>query len=299
MACGGGNVDATQNRASLPISTQPVPPLVLNAWGDSLTAGGGVTSPWIDSYPAKLAAILGVVVNNHGIGGQTSTQIGGRQGGVPVRITLDNNMVGNATGDPVAAIDNQFLSTVLADTWNYTQSGFLGPVHGTVSRTVISGAETYTFFADTGTASQATSPQTLFIPDQQSTYSQGNLIWAGTNDGNLPNAVTVNIAGMVAKITSHNFIVMSLINGSQGPSSSYYHDVIIMNTELSNTYGQNYLDVRTVLVNSFDPAIAQDVLDHGNDVIPGSLRADNIHLNAAGYQIVAEAVADKIMQLGW
>lgn len=297
-ACGGGTGTDQADPASPATVPPPAPVSVLNAWGDSLTAGGGVTTPQINAYPARLAARLGIIVNNYGIGGQTSTQIGGRQGGVPVRITLKNDMAGEPAGDEVTAIDNQFLSTP-ASSWNHTQTGTLGSLHGTVSRTVVAGTETYTFFADPGSVLQAVPPQTLFVPDQRATYSQGNLFWVGTNDGLLPNDVTSNIASMVAKIKDKRYIVLSLINGAQGPASPYYHDVIAINTDLANTYGPNFLDVRTTLVNAFDPANAQDVIDRGNDVIPSSLRADNIHLNAAGYQIVADAVADKFDELGW
>jgi lysophospholipase L1-like esterase len=48
-----------------------------------------------------------------------------------------------------------------------------------------------------------------------------------------------------------------------------------------------------------DRPIAQDLIDIAIDVIPVSLRSDNIHLNAVGYTIVGQLIAAKITALGY
>ena len=59
------------------------------AFGDSLTAGAGASSPGL-SYPAVAASLFNPprTVINRGIGGQTSTQIATRQGGVPLMVAV-------------------------------------------------------------------------------------------------------------------------------------------------------------------------------------------------------------------
>jgi lysophospholipase L1-like esterase len=50
-------------------------------WGDSMTQGDeGITDT--AAYPSLLLTAIGPTIVNEGIGGQTSTQIGVRQGGV-------------------------------------------------------------------------------------------------------------------------------------------------------------------------------------------------------------------------
>jgi lysophospholipase L1-like esterase len=275
-------------------------PLVVNAWGDSLTAGAGTSNGPVDGYTGQLSAAEGYPVNNQGIGGQTSAQIGGRQGGVAVHMTLAGNQIGHVGGDTVTAIDNEFLSTQ-ATTQTVSASGYLGAVHGVVTRSVVASTETYQFQAD-ATVLQPLPASSVFVPDQQATYVQGNVIWAGRNDGGLPNGLADNLAGMVSKITGGKYIVMSVINAyNESIGTAGYNNTVTENASMAQAYGSHYLDIRSALVDAYDPSSAQDVIDHANDVIPQSLHAvgDAIHLNQAGYAVVAKVVAEKITALGW
>ncbi|WP_431320175.1 SGNH/GDSL hydrolase family protein [Rhizobium sp. YTU87027] len=59
------------------------------AFGDSLTAGAGASSP-DHSYPALAASLFDPprIILNCGMGGQTSTQIAARQGGKPLLLAV-------------------------------------------------------------------------------------------------------------------------------------------------------------------------------------------------------------------
>ncbi|WP_141105776.1 SGNH/GDSL hydrolase family protein [Rhizobium sp. R693] len=59
------------------------------AFGDSLTAGAGASSPY-HSYPALAASLFDPprIILNRGMGGQTSTQIAARQGGKPLLLAV-------------------------------------------------------------------------------------------------------------------------------------------------------------------------------------------------------------------
>lgn len=64
------------------------------AWGDSLTVGGeGFVAS--GNYPADLLQILGppALVINKGVGGQTSLQIGIREGGIPTTATITGGTI--------------------------------------------------------------------------------------------------------------------------------------------------------------------------------------------------------------
>ena len=63
-----------------------------------------------------------------------------------------------------------------------------------------------------------------------------------------------------------------------------------MTEGLSVTYGSRFLDLRSLLVNSYDPLSAQDESNFALDIVPASLRSDALHLNTAGYALMAAAV---------
>jgi lysophospholipase L1-like esterase len=49
----------------------------------------------------------------------------------------------------------------------------------------------------------------------------------------------------------------------------------------------------------YNPQNLQDVLDVNNKTVPSSLRADYIHLNERGYELVAKSVLEYITNKGW
>jgi hypothetical protein len=64
----------------------------VTCWGDSLTAGGNDGTGV--SYPNVLSTNIAMrVVNNEGVGGQSSTQIGVRMGAIPTTCTVSNNLI--------------------------------------------------------------------------------------------------------------------------------------------------------------------------------------------------------------
>ena len=122
------------------------------------------------------------------------------------------------------------------------------------------------------------------------------IIWSGRNNYTATNTVKADIADMVAHMTTTNYLIMGIINGNYAgefKGQANYNTMIALNSSLAATYGNKYLDIRQILVNSYNPALPQDVIDFTNDTVPASLRADNIHLTATGYGIVASNVYAK------
>jgi hypothetical protein len=72
------------------IARRVFPTSDIATWGDSMTsgAGGGGTT-----YQSVLAAALGRSVYNGGVGGEGSTSIAARQGGVPTLLTVAGNQI--------------------------------------------------------------------------------------------------------------------------------------------------------------------------------------------------------------
>lgn len=119
------------------------------------------------------------------------------------------------------------------------------------------------------------------------------IIWAGRNNFTDPTTVKADIAAMVAALTTTKYVVLSVLN--QNTSNEWagqpdYVTLTTLNSDLAATYAGHYVDVRAALVAAYNPSNAQDVIDFGHDVSPTSLRSDNIHLNTAGYTLVANQV---------
>lgn len=123
-------------------------------------------------------------------------------------------------------------------------------------------------------------------------YGLYTIIWAGRNNFTSPATVKADIAAMIAKLTSGKYLVMSVLNGTGEPlGTGDYMTITTLNNDLAALYPTHYIDVRAQLVAGYNAGIPQDVIDHANDIPPSSLRSDGIHLNTAGYTLVANAVS--------
>lgn len=126
------------------------------------------------------------------------------------------------------------------------------------------------------------------------------LIWAGNNNYFYPDTVKADIASMVSYIGHQNYLVVSIINSdttNEYKGQPGYNTIIQLNADLAAIYGDKFVDVRTPLVASYNPNNSQDVIDHGHDVPPSSLRYDSIHLLDAGYAIVADTIKQRLNAL--
>lgn len=292
-ACSGGSgTVATGDPASPGIPATPGTSEIA-VWGDSTTSGIG-SNPGM-SYPEQLQSLTGRVVFNGGVSGQTSDQIAAREGGSPALLTLPNNTL-PASGSVV--VSDQSTFPVSADGPGPI-AGSLGGVHGTLSYQASSTPRLVFTRDSTGTA-VAIPAQTAFLPDTFGRESQINVFWMGQNNFYEPSQVKNDIANSIGFLSTEKFIVLSILNAeSEGIGTPAYNAIIQLNTELAQAYPNNYIDIRKILIDAYDPANPQDVRDFNNDTPPASLRNDNEHLNDAGYRIVAQQVAAFIAAKNW
>jgi hypothetical protein len=123
------------------------------------------------------------------------------------------------------------------------------------------------------------------------------IIWAGRNNYADPTTVKADIAAMVASLGHQNYLVLGILNGdyaNEYSGQSSYVTLTTLNSDLSSIYGSHYIDIRAYLVAHYDSGITQDVIDYGRDIVPSSLRSDSLHLNTAGYALVAERVNEDV-----
>ncbi|MBV5347895.1 hypothetical protein JZU46_06755, partial [bacterium] len=100
----------------------------------------------------------------------------------------------------------------------------------------------------------------------------------------------LDIATMVTTLGHNKFVVLTALNGEYSDryiGTTGYNQMMIFNNWIAATYPDNYIDIRTYLVSQYNASIPQDVIDHGHDIHPSSLRIDTIHLNLTGNTLVA------------
>ena len=259
-------VDYTTAQASLTLTASS---FGVAAWGDSLTCGD---EGHFDqgNYPSELRHLLVLTVENLGVKGQTSTQIGVREGGVPTYATVVGWII-PATGGVTVTFPTGYEPVTIDGPAAGVSGAILG-VHGLV--TLDSGVYTFTPTISGVPVSASGSPQ--FVVD---TPYAGYLpvFWEGRNNLGQPAQILSDLAAQVATVPSgQNYLVMSIINEntqSEWIGEGNYGRLIALNSQLAAIYGSHYRDIRTVLVDSYNPAQITDVSDYNHDEVPTSLRA--------------------------
>jgi hypothetical protein len=129
------------------------------------------------------------------------------------------------------------------------------------------------------------------------------VIWCGHNNDNNPAQVKADIASMVNALGGNNrFVVISLLNKAlptEIKGGAMYPVVLQLDADLQAAYPNNYLDMRSALIHLYNPLNAQDVQDFQNDVVPSSLRYDEIHLRQEGSSAAASILRNWLLAKGW
>ena len=136
---------------------------------------------------------------------------------------------------------------------------------------------------------------------------QGNILvlWLGTNDSYhqedaevLANRLIRTLDCMIDYNRADQYIVMGL-------TSKYYCRIVEeVNILLAEKYGYHFLDIRDYLLKyGFEDAgiipTDQDIADIQDGEIPGSLRADLVHFNEAGFTVIGDLLYQKGLDLGY
>ncbi len=279
------------------------PSMRLSCIGDSLTNGfiNGVDT---DSYPLKLGALLNIPVEKRGWSGRASGDIALRMGATVVKLTVTGNTIPASGAVVVALVDpaTGYRSGMLD---NYPE-GTLAGVTGMLSR---SESNVWTFTRKTAGNAVPCPPGSEYLHNGYPTANDGMVItWMGRNNYESMFAEVMRDQQQFTRwITTLNKqqIVIGITNTADEPRGSANYDAILrVNSELAAAYPGRYFDAMRYLIDHglSDAGItptAQDLTDISKDIIPSSLRIDNTHFNAVGYQLIANQLYQLIQQLGW
>lgn len=128
-------------------------------------------------------------------------------------------------------------------------------------------------------------------------FGERAIFWVGRNNYFFPDAVKLDIAAMVAALTNDDFVILGVLNGDYNSNETKgalgYNVITGLNADLSAAYGEHFIDIRQILVDSYKTNSIGDIADNVAGLVPRSLRLDGIHLNRDGVAIVARTVADR------
>ena len=129
------------------------------------------------------------------------------------------------------------------------------------------------------------------------TYGKTSVIWLGTNNTSLTGEQMCSLiqSTFLDKLTTDKYIIVGLL-------TTNYTDE--KNQAFINAFGDNFLNIREYfLANMWTisglTATDQDNTDLSNNLIPSSFRVDQTHLNPNGGKIVATAIKEKLLSLGY
>lgn len=267
------------------------------AWGDSLTAGAGATggSAGNATYPAVAQSLFSPprCVWRQAVGGQTATQIAARMNAVPILVTLSGGVI-PASG--AAAVTEKSVN-VLSGSGGHAGSlrGWLAGIEGTMT-TDASG--NWSFTRSRARAAVTVGASARFAP-AWGHYLRGHAawLWMGRNGAQSGHTVAGDVAAAVASLGHDRFLVGGILP-STADSGTALAQLNTLNAQLALAYGQRFLDLPGLLKAAANGS-GEDADDVAAGFVPRSLRSDHLHLNDAGYALVAQAFHGAHLAMGW
>jgi len=276
--------------AELAASSKWVSPSTdIAAFGDSMSEN--TWQPYLRLLRPDIDIIAG------GVGGQKAGQIARRLGSIAPMISISGNTI-PPSGGVACTVDVAFM-------WSgQVVYGYLYGVFGTLSYV----SSVLTFTRSTAGSAVVIDPVTPFLMSETD-YDylfRTVIIWAGNNDyasGDRP-----YIDGIVTRMveslkpSEKRFAVIGMAIADYADryiGTPYYTDTMALHATWRDRWPNNFIDITPIMQRNYDPGNPQDVIDLANGCTPSSLRADNVHFNAAGWQIVADTVHNFLTQRGW
>lgn len=121
-------------------------------------------------------------------------------------------------------------------------------------------------------------------------------LWLGRNGAGMGRLVEADIAAAVTSLSHERYLIGEIL-ASANDTAAGRLAIAQQNQALSDLYKERFIplvaELQSFAVGEEDE---QDVLD---GLVPRSLRSDAIHLNDAGYGIVAQQFVAKTLSLGF
>ncbi|WP_439559320.1 SGNH/GDSL hydrolase family protein [Dyadobacter sp.] len=275
-------------------------------FGDSLTVGAGGSTPYGNLVGA---AFPGRPVVSDGIVGQIAMSIAIRQGGTPLKISVEGGKFDGAKEIKVTKLNNEFLSTPINYT-TYSRTGSVVGVKCTITRKANDSGEIYTIKPDAESTLAIPEDSIFELDDALRLKTATQILWYGRNNitkGTAQEEILKALDDSIAFIEDpKRYLVVGMLQARpENKGTDRYNQVIAINDELESRYGNKYVPMtpptaEEMAAINYTPT-EQDRFDIENMNFPTGMRPDDrtdeIHINDKGYQIVANRVIAKLKEL--
>lgn len=287
-------------------------------WGDSLTYGQGASDRDTKSYPAVLSSLSGCPVYNMGVSGETTNTIAARQGVYDILISEDFTIPAGETEVEIKfhSSNGGVVTPRIAEAGGWTPctiNGITGTMRIVVDITANPRVLKNAYFTrNVPGAETKVAAGSKLIPYAQTVKADINVIFTGTNGGwTAQNTVSKNdekavrdFAALVREQAEFSnsgdkYVVIGLTNG-------YEDSWKLVNTILAEEFGDNFLDIKAYMLSeqaAIDAGVTltdEDLTYISGGHIPQSyLTSDLTHFNDTGYALIAKALNEKFVELGY
>lgn len=290
------------------------PNLNISCIGDSLTYGYGATVGSTD-YPSVLQTLVtDKTVYNLGVPGEATDEILARQGGYPAvvspfTIPADTTAAEITFADTVNIGSNN-TPLLRKNSGNIVNPVIIDGVEGSIS---LSDSKYWFSRTEAGTEHEVKRPQYVVTKEMREHKDDIQIIFVGTNGGWMITAddaetrikkIISQIDMMIDYNTSKKYIIIGM---------HYFYSWVLYNEltkeQLENAmklkYGNHYINLRKYMIEYglADAGLTAtetdtEAINNGN-VPPSLLYSDGIHGNAIFYNILANLVNKKGIELGY
>ena len=306
-----------QNRRGRRLDTFESPALTgtnsLLCLGDSLMAGKLASGP-NENYPVTVVGpALGATVVNDGRPGWASSDVALLSGALDVTLSTAGPIPASGAVTVTMLTAGSFRkSSSAAISWTGVATTDTGDtVPGVLQHVQNSGGatESWRFTRTTAGAPIATSQITFHCTEQDSRRDWALAVLVGTNnflDGLNPYDVLRDLDLMVQYRTSagSRFVIMTMPGSADSPVGAGNYDTYVdINNQMIRRFGDRVFDLRSHMIRyglaeANVAATSNDLTDIGSDVVPRSIRYDNVHFTAPGYTGIGKCLARFIASRG-
>ena len=281
--------------------------------GDSLTYGYGANPGYTD-YPTVLTKLCRKTVYNLGVSGESTDEILARQGGFPAVVNPANIPANTSDVEITFAstvnIGSENTSLLRKSSGNLVNPVVIDGVEGNISA---SNNKYYFTRLEAGEVHEVKRPQYVITKEMREHREDIQVIFVGTNGGWMITAddaetrikkLTSQIDMMIDYNTSKKYIIIGM---------HYFYSWVLYNgltkEQLENAmllkYGNHYINLRKYMIEYglADAGLTAteadtEAINNGN-VPPSLLYSDGIHGNSYFYNILANLVNKKGIELGY
>ena len=287
---------------------------VICCWGNSLTVGGGGDGV---TYPNVLQSKLGnkYKVINCGVGGEKTSTITSRQGGIPMYIDIDIDIPDSKENEVIIGdLKNSHLKSSFNDS---IVKPLLQPTsYYTVNPVFIDSVE-YTLWwsgwdhkdekgkyiikrNDNGNSVKIKSG-TLVHTASEYRFKDSfiNIFFMGQNGGYSNNQDLLNqYKRMINFSTSDKFIIIGLY------AKGTIEEMKEMESLFKSEFGDKYINLREYLsgkslTDANIKPTEKDIKAISDGFCPPSIMSDKVHLNKIGYKLLGNLVYERMSTLGY